>query len=275
MAELEKQLEEAKATSKTLESELARLSTDLESEQDKYNKEESELEQMVEDGTHHRADLERRNMERELELESMSDQVCAMESENDQKVAYIADIKQQFEEFEEETIKELGYSELEEEQATVQLLNDEIDRGELSMLEKLDTVPELEENSDFLGTEALRKEIQEKEIYIQDLQIDLEAFGVNLDDVLGLSINDEFEALKSRYNLTKGSLLFKEVLFDTCRKRYDGMTFCGKDGVSNILYFDTQVSRRQVQLSSKYDRQFALMKHQFDVKLEQVNFMIR
>jgi len=201
---------------KALESELTKVSADLESEQDKYNKEESELEQMVEDGTHHRADLERRNIERELELETLSDQVCAMESENDRKVAYIADIKQQFEEFEEETFKELGYSELEDEQVQVQLLKDEIGRGEVSMLEKLNSVPELEENSDFLGTEALRKEVQEKEIYIEDLQIDLEAFGVNLDDVLGLSINDEFEALKSRYNLTKGSSLFKEVYFITC-----------------------------------------------------------
>ncbi|GJJ73585.1 hypothetical protein EMPS_05943 [Entomortierella parvispora] len=245
VSELEKQLEEAKIISKSLETELAKISTDLEIEQDKYNKEESELEQMVEDGTHHRADLERRNLERELELETLSEQVCAMESENDEKVAYIAEIKQQFEQFEYETCRELDYSELREEQEQVALLKEEVHLGQESMAMMLKTVPELEENSDFLGTEALRREVQEKEVYIQDLQIDLESFGVNLDDVLGLSINDEFEALKSRFNLTKGSSLFKEV------------------------------SRCQVQLSSKYDRQFALMKHQFDVKLEQVNFKIR
>ncbi|KAG0057497.1 hypothetical protein BGZ83_009136 [Gryganskiella cystojenkinii] len=242
---LENQLEEAKQTIQELETQLNQLSTELKDNEQEFTKKEAEIEQLVEDGTAHCENLERQNHERELEIETLGEQVYAMEAEIDDKMALIAELNKQFEEFQDETMKELGHSELEEERSEVQLLYEKMDEGDMTMRHLLSTVPEMEENSDFLGTEALRKEIQEKEIYIQDLQIDLESFGVNLDDVLGLSINDEFEAVKTRYNLTKGSSLFKEV------------------------------TRCQTQLSAKYERQFASMKHQFNVKLDQVNIKIR
>ncbi|KAF9922822.1 40S ribosomal protein S26 [Linnemannia zychae] len=175
-----------------------------------------------------------------IEIESYEDRVFQLGVEIENKATELLELKEMADQFEDEVSKELMQNELEDEIVEVMRLKDLVAVGTPRLQIYLDAVTELTTCSNALDAKDLEARLAQQEADIENLESQLVVEGMDLEAILGLSIEEEFIALRNRYSLTKDSEIEKEVI------------------------------KYQNQLKAKYDRQYSSMTFQHNAKMEQI-----
>ncbi|KAF9282266.1 hypothetical protein BGZ68_006102 [Mortierella alpina] len=192
----------------------------------------------------------------ELELDNMNGQLGTMYQEHEVLENELFDLQVEYEErtqetqnlanklelFEEETAQELVESPLQRKKAEVACLNALVNE-QVHVIEGIMGRMAKVHEKDVDSYYALALKVRERNCRIQILhsELELENMDMDLEATLGMSIEEEFEVLKSRHGVPKGS------------------------------DFDKKMMTRQVELKARYDREYATEKKLHCGALEQIN----
>ncbi|KAF9962847.1 hypothetical protein BGZ70_007855 [Mortierella alpina] len=239
---LEEALEAVKQSVAQLLRESAREETALEEtrrdfkkEQDAWAKQEEQDELELEELDEQAGTIQQEHTKLENEIFYLS---LEMEERN-QEVETLA---KKLKSYDEETCEELSESPLQAKQREVAQLEELMDK-------QMDILVETSERwkkvqlTDVCEYYSLAAKIRERKSRIQDLksELELEDMDTDLEAILGMSIEEEFEVLKSRHSVSKGS------------------------------DFDKKMTARQVELKARYDREHASAKKVHSAALDQIN----
>ncbi|KAG0294154.1 hypothetical protein BGZ97_005145 [Linnemannia gamsii] len=178
--------------------------------------------------------------DQQVEIESYEDRVFQLGVEIENKAAEILELQAHTDAYEDEVSKELMQNDLEDEVVEVMRLKELVAEGTPQLQVYIEAITELTTCSNALTAKALEAQLAQQEINIENLESSLGVEGMDLEAALGLSIEEEFTALRNRYNLTKGSDIEREVV------------------------------KYQYQLKAKYDRQYMSMTFEHDAKMEDI-----
>ncbi|KAF9545438.1 hypothetical protein EC957_010968 [Mortierella hygrophila] len=178
--------------------------------------------------------------DQQVEIESYEDRVFQLSVEIENKAAEILELQAHADAYEDEVSKELMGNDLEDEVVEVMRLKDLVAVGTPQLQVYIEAITELTTCSNALTAKALEVQLAQQEIDIENLESSLGVEGMDLEAALGLSIEEEFIALRKRFNLTKGSDIEKEVV------------------------------KYQYQLKAKYDRQYTSMSFEHNAKMEDI-----
>ena len=146
-----------------------------------------------------------------VEIESYEDRVFQLGVEIENKAAEILDLQANADAYEDEISKELMQNDLEDVLMEVMKLKDLVAEGTPQLQIFVEAMKELTSSPNALAAKELEAKLKQQEIDIEHLESSSSITGMDLEATLGLSIEDEFTALRRRYNLTKGSDIEKEV----------------------------------------------------------------
>ena len=149
--------------------------------------------------------------DQQVEIESYEDRVFQLGVEIENKAAEILELQAHADAYEDEVSKELMQNDLEDEVVEVMRLKDLVAVGTPQLQFYIEAITELTTCSNALTAKALEAQLAQQEIDIENLESSLGVEGMDLEAALGLSIEEEFIALRKRFNLTKGSDIEKEV----------------------------------------------------------------
>ncbi|KAG0258236.1 hypothetical protein DFQ27_004745 [Actinomortierella ambigua] len=252
---------------KSMETRLERYKHDLESAVNQLEQDRAKLTSMVEafeeeeqeaEGRVAREAQEQQALEGEIEtlnqlLETMEGQMDEREKQIKMQQSYLSELNDNVHALEREVYDVLLVEALEEEERLMMARDEEI----IILQEKIDeTFAELEKAHAQLQemeeciqpdlVDGLREVLRSKDDYIQKLELQIE-LEEDSDFVasLNLTVEEELAALKSQYSLTSGSELDKEV------------TKC------------------QAKLQAKFDRDFARLKQNHTVLIEQTEIKVK
>ncbi|CAO3571628.1 unnamed protein product [Mortierella alpina] len=239
---LEKALEAVKQSVAQLIRESAQEETALEEtrrdfkrEQDAWAKHEEQDELELEELYKLRDGIQQEHAE-------LDDEVLHLQLEMEEKAQEVETLERNLELHEEETCKELSESPLQVKKKEVAQLNKLIDKQMDILEETLErwTKLQLEDVYQFYTLEV---EVRERKSRVQDLksELELEDMDKDLEAILGMSIEEEFEVLKSRHSVPKGS------------------------------DFDKKIIARQMELKARYDQQYASAKKVHSAALDQIS----
>ncbi|KAF9945885.1 hypothetical protein BGZ72_000886 [Mortierella alpina] len=193
------------------------------------------------------AELELEQLEEELatvgqEHKELEDVVFYLQEEADEKAQEIQTLKNKLELHDEEAAKDLLDPPLLRKTAAVAVWKDRVDK-QMEIFEKTSTHWEKLLQQDVGEYYDLLTEVRERNCRIQILrsELELEDMDVDLEATLGMSIEEEFEVLKSRHSVPKGS------------------------------DFDKKMIARQAELKARYDREYASEKKLHSAALDQIN----
>ncbi|KAF9119098.1 hypothetical protein BGW39_000570 [Mortierella sp. 14UC] len=178
--------------------------------------------------------------DQEVEIASYDDRVFQLSVEIESKAAEIRELNERAVAYEEAISKEIMNDELEDEIVEVMRLKGLVSEGTPQLAEYVEAITELTTSSNAHFSRDLEARLAQQQIDIENLENSSGVEGMDLEAVLGLSIEEEFIALRNRYNLTKGSDIEKEVV------------------------------KYQNQIMAKYDRQISSMNFKHDAKIEQI-----
>ncbi|KAG9070875.1 hypothetical protein KI688_008416 [Linnemannia hyalina] len=178
--------------------------------------------------------------DQQVEIESYEDRVFQLSVEIENKAAEILELQAHADAYEDEVSKELMQNNLEDEVVEVMRLKDLVAVGTPQLQVYIEAITELTTSSNALTAKALEAQLAQQDIDIENLESSLGVEGMDLEAALGLSIEEEFIALRNRFNLTKGSDIEKEVV------------------------------KYQYQLKAKYDRQYTSMSFEHNAKMEDI-----
>ncbi|KAF9088967.1 hypothetical protein BGX29_012289 [Mortierella sp. GBA35] len=233
LSDLQQSVEQLQRDAKDMEAQLKNTRQALQKEEELNTRRIKEQEDEVEE-------LMEQIGDQEVEIESYEDRVFQLGVEIENKAAEIFERKEYAVAYEEEVCKELMQSDLAEESMEVFRLRELVKEGGPRLEELIAAMNDLTSSENALTSKALEDKLKQQASDIEDLENSLGVEGMDLEAILGLSIEEEFIALRSRYNLTKGSDIEKEVV------------------------------KYQNQLKSKYDRQYSSMSFQHNAKIEQI-----
>ncbi|KAF9166372.1 hypothetical protein DFQ26_008056 [Actinomortierella ambigua] len=252
---------------KSMETRLERYKHDLESAVNQLEQDRAKLTSMVEafeeeeqeaEGRVAREAQEQQALEGEIEtlnqlLETMEGQMDEREKQIKMQQSYLSELNDNVHALEREVYDVLLVEALEEEERLMMARDEEM----IILQEKIDeTFAELEKAHAQLRemeecmqpdlVEGLREVLRSKDDYIRKLELQIE-LEEDSDFVasLNLTVEEELVALKSQYSLTSGSELDKEV------------TKC------------------QAKLQAKFDRDFARLKQNHTVLIEQTEIKVK
>lgn len=149
--------------------------------------------------------------DQQVEIESYEDRVFQLGVEIENKAAEILELQAHADAYEDEVSKELMQNDLEDEVVEVMRLKELVAVGTPQLQVYIEAITELTTCSNALAAKALEAQLAQQEIDIENLESSLGVEGMDLEAVLGLSIEEELIALRNRFNLTKGSDIEKEV----------------------------------------------------------------
>lgn len=149
--------------------------------------------------------------DQQVEIESYEDRVFQLGVEIENKAAEIVELQAYADTYEDEVSKELMQNDLEDEVVEVMRLKDLVAVGTPQLQVYIEAITELTACSNALTAKALEAQLAQQEIDMENLESSLGVDGMDLEAALGLSIEEEFIALRNRFNLTKGSDIEKEV----------------------------------------------------------------
>ncbi|KAI8605146.1 hypothetical protein EDD21DRAFT_164540 [Dissophora ornata] len=177
-----------------------------------FKKMEIKLAEQVRDAELEQKELEATVADQESEIQRYQEQVLELTFQTENKLLEIQVREREMEQFEEATLKELGSGNLQEMDAELIELKDIVSEEMERVLSELKESIESAE-----ATEDLKQRLQEHDIYIKYLESDLSFKNDDMDAeltsfLLGNSIGEELVMHRTRYDLTKGSDLDKEVM---------------------------------------------------------------
>ncbi|KAF8946419.1 hypothetical protein BGZ47_000570 [Haplosporangium gracile] len=205
-----------------------------------YQKEEDLSKRRIKENEDEVEELLEQINDQQVEIESYEDRVFQLGVEIENKAAEILEFQAHADAYEDEVSKELMQNDLEDEVVEVMRLKDLVAEGTPQLQVYIEVITELTTCSNALTAKALEAQLAQQEIDIENLESSLGVEGIDLEAALGLSIEEEFIALRNRFNLTKGSDVEKEVV------------------------------KYQYQLKAKYDRQYASMSFDHDARIEDI-----
>ncbi|KAG0267553.1 hypothetical protein BGZ95_002826 [Linnemannia exigua] len=206
-----------------------------------FQKEEELIKRRIKENEDEVEELMEQIGDQEVEIESYDERVFQLGVEVENKAAEILKLEAHADAYEEVVSKELMQSELEDEVVEVMRLKDLVSEGTPQLAVYIEALTELRTSPSAHISRDLEARLAQQKVDIESLENSLDVEGTDLEAVLGLSIEEEFIALRNRYSLTKGSDIEKEVV------------------------------KYQNQLKAKYDRQYSSMSFQHNAKLEQIN----
>ena len=215
---LENSLEELKQSVEQLQRQCEQEEATLSSMRGIFKKRESVLAEQIRDVELEQKELEATVADQESEIQKYEEQVLDLKLQIENKVLEIQDREQEMEQFEEATLKELGSGDPQDRKEELIKLKGIIIKETETLLSKFDEAVDYAEDDDGQAVfENLKNELQEHDIYIECLENELSLKTDDMDAeltsfLLGHSIEGEFVAHRSRYDLTKGSDLDKEVM---------------------------------------------------------------
>ncbi|ORZ26902.1 hypothetical protein BCR41DRAFT_347039 [Lobosporangium transversale] len=241
---LENELEEVKRVVMELQQQAEQEETKLHLARSEFQKEEDDLMERIDNAEKEQVEVKAQVADQEQEIEKHSKWIDELEQQVGEKT-FEADVwRAEVEKYEAEIAEKIMFNELDEERLVLEAL--ELEREEvMARLEENDKkVQKLREKS-ALVAELIEqiKFISDAEAQLEDADFDLEGAGLQMK--LDLSIEQEFEALRSRYSLSKGSDMDKEV------------------------------AKYQARLTSKFNRHLSSLILQHNVKKEQVAMKTR
>ncbi|KAF8939107.1 hypothetical protein BGZ58_010610 [Dissophora ornata] len=208
---LEYSLEEPRRAVEQLQWQCEQAEGTLNSMRGVFKKMEIKLAEQVRDAELEQKELEATVADQESEIQRYQEQVLELTFQTENKLLEIQVREREMEQFEEATLKELGSGNLQEMDAELIELKDIVSEEMEKVLSELKESIESAE-----ATEDLKQRLQEHDIYIKYLESDLSFKNDDMDAeltsfLLGNSIGEELVMHRTRYDLTKGSDLDKEV----------------------------------------------------------------
>ncbi|KAF9438141.1 40S ribosomal protein S26, partial [Entomortierella beljakovae] len=208
---LESTLEELKQSVEQLRRQSSLEEASLQKFQRDCQKKEQDLSEQIKDAEQELLESEEQVADQLSEIINHKNLVEKRENDIERKTLEIKAWKEEIEHFEEESAREIMESDLAFLKAEEIKWEEMVEEKSMELKAAEEQLANLESSPSISIVTDLRKELNEKEHIILELEEDLDMEDVNLEDVLGLSIEQEFEALKSRYRLTLGSELEEDV----------------------------------------------------------------
>jgi chromosome segregation ATPase len=179
--------------------------------------------------------------DQEVEIASYDDRVFQLGVEIENKATEIHELKEHAIAYEEEVSKEIMSDELEDEIVETMRLKNLVCEGTPQLAEYVEAITELTTSSNAYLSRDLEARLAQQQVEIEDLENSSGVEGMDLEAALGLSIEEEFIALRNRYNFTKGSDIEKEVIaiayyMGFAKSRVRGVTtVCSMLKITNFL----------------------------------------
>ncbi|KAG9321421.1 hypothetical protein KVV02_000555 [Mortierella alpina] len=172
----------------------------------------------------------------------LEDEIFDLQVESEEKKREVENLEEKLDLYENETSRELLDPPLQRKKAeTVRL--QELIGEQMALMEKTAECWTKLHGEDVDAYYALATEVREREFRVANLrsELELEDMNMDLEATLGMSIEEEFEVLKSRHSVPKGS------------------------------DFDKKLIARQAELKARYDREYASEKKLHSAALDQIN----
>ncbi|KAG0300735.1 hypothetical protein BGZ98_008939 [Dissophora globulifera] len=235
-------LEELKLSAEGLEREDEEEKHTLRQEEERYKKEEEEVRGKIEAAKVARQKLSTTVADLESEIQEQEDMLLDLINKRRSKKAQLEDKEKDFQDYEDALCKDLGGLDPPEETEKAKALRDEVERTMEKLGAFVDNVDEQGEGTDDTAVDTFQQRLDKDEAYIRDLEFMLDPTAIDNDAVaMCSSISEEFELLKIRLRLIKGSDMQK------------------------------QVGGWQAQLVKEYDEGISAMMQQHRSKLEQIH----
>ncbi|KAF9913097.1 40S ribosomal protein S26 [Linnemannia zychae] len=223
-----------------LQHEAQEMETNLKNSRQTFQKEEELIKRRIKEHEDEVEELLEQIDDQEVEIASYDERVFQLGVEIENKATEVRELKEHAVAYEEAVSKEIMNDELEDEILEVMRLKDLVSEGTPQLAEYVEAITELTTSSNAHLSRDLEARLAQQQIDIEDLENSSGVEGMDLEAALGLSIEEEFIALRNRYTLTKGSDIEKEVV------------------------------KYQNQLIAKYDRQISSMNFEHEAKMEQI-----
>ncbi|KAG0207749.1 hypothetical protein BGX28_001082 [Mortierella sp. GBA30] len=210
---LEEALEAVKQSVEQLHRELAQEEAEMEATRHSFQKEQEARTQEEKDAELEMQELEEKCTNLIMEQEKLEDTVYQLTIDVEKAAKEAKELQTQRDELESETEKMLLYGPLQMLMDEIHPLKDLMD-GKMEQLEECaQQLGMWQEMYDPLAVCEMELELKQLKVACQLLDDELEGDGMDMDleAILGLSIEEEFKALKSVHNVIEGSDLDKEL----------------------------------------------------------------